>query len=213
MGCCVAGWDGVLTALWVQLSINMRSGRWPDNALKYCQLIPISCHFRHCKVLLCMSSARKQVYSKGSDLHFFAIPLISIHTSRMLSVHCWYVLTITYKLCDVSMCWNCTSFLWLCKRHRMPFMGQPDYRVYEMNRRLQQWTEVYITVCCSNYVNFMILCPHSTSTYTGRQRMSRQPWRPRRRWLWTIELDLQPVSNTSQCLVDFCQGFSDIWSR
>jgi len=27
-------------------------------------------------------------------------------------------------------------------RQRMPFMGQPDYRVYEMNRRLQQWTEV-----------------------------------------------------------------------
>jgi len=26
----------------------------------------------------------------------------------------------------------------------MPFMGQPDYRVYEMNRRLQQWTEVCI---------------------------------------------------------------------
>jgi LIM domain-binding protein 1 len=23
----------------------------------------------------------------------------------------------------------------------MPFMGQPDYRIYEMNRRLQQWTE------------------------------------------------------------------------
>lgn len=24
---------------------------------------------------------------------------------------------------------------------RMPFMGQPDYRVYELNRRLQQWTD------------------------------------------------------------------------
>lgn len=24
----------------------------------------------------------------------------------------------------------------------MPFMGQPDYRVYELNRRLQQWTDV-----------------------------------------------------------------------
>ena len=24
----------------------------------------------------------------------------------------------------------------------MPFMGQPDFRIYEMNRRLQQWSQV-----------------------------------------------------------------------
>jgi len=29
-------------------------------------------------------------------------------------------------------------------------MGQPDYRVYEMNRRLQQWTEVFYCVMCSS---------------------------------------------------------------
>jgi len=34
----------------------------------------------------------------------------------------------------------------------MPFMGQPDYRVYEMNRRLQQWTEV----CDSHHVNLKV---------------------------------------------------------
>jgi len=38
-------------------------------------------------------------------------------------------------------------------------MGQPDYRVYEMNRRLQQWTEVIFCLAYSSFdeVSFLIL--------------------------------------------------------
>jgi len=35
----------------------------------------------------------------------------------------------------------------------MPFMGQPDYRVYELNRRLQQWTDVSKPVTLNPVVN------------------------------------------------------------
>ena len=43
-------------------------------------------------------------------------------------------------------------------RHRMPFMGQPDYRVYEMNRRLQQWTEV--RQCYAVWFDMLIIGVH-----------------------------------------------------
>ena len=41
-------------ALQVRLSISSGSG-WPDNALQYHWLMPISCRFRDCKALLVTS--------------------------------------------------------------------------------------------------------------------------------------------------------------
>jgi len=63
----------------------------------------------------------------------------------------------------------------LCFRHRMPFMGQPDYRIYEMNRRLQQWTEVNVKL---RFLPMLIchampqlgrygLCRHCQATRSG----------------------------------------------
>ena len=44
----------LLAAPWVQLSVSAGNG-WPHNALHHQWLMPISCHFRDCKVLLVSS--------------------------------------------------------------------------------------------------------------------------------------------------------------
>jgi len=44
----------LLAAPWVQLSDSAGNG-WPHNALRHHWLMPISCHFRDCKVLLVTS--------------------------------------------------------------------------------------------------------------------------------------------------------------
>ena len=44
----------LLAAPWVQLSVSADNG-WPHNALRHHWLMPISCHFRDCKVLLVTS--------------------------------------------------------------------------------------------------------------------------------------------------------------
>jgi len=43
-----------IAASWVQLSVSAGNG-WPHNALRHHWLMPISCHFRDCKVLLVTS--------------------------------------------------------------------------------------------------------------------------------------------------------------
>ena len=47
----------LLAALWVQLSVSVGNG-WPHNALRHHWLMPISCHFRDCKVPLVTSLTR-----------------------------------------------------------------------------------------------------------------------------------------------------------
>ena len=44
----------LLAAPWVQLSVSAGSG-WPHNVPRHHWLMPISCHFRDCKVLLVTS--------------------------------------------------------------------------------------------------------------------------------------------------------------
>jgi len=47
----------LLAALWVQVSISA-GNEWPHNALRHHWLMPISYHFRDCKVLLVASLTR-----------------------------------------------------------------------------------------------------------------------------------------------------------
>ena len=50
------------------------------------------------------------------------------------------LLYITRCVCIVLM--NSCYAAIFCFRRPVPFMGQPDYRIHELNRRLQQRTEV-----------------------------------------------------------------------
>ena len=50
----IGGMACLLAAPWVQLSVGAGNG-WPHNALRHHWLMPISCHFRHCKALLVTS--------------------------------------------------------------------------------------------------------------------------------------------------------------
>lgn len=43
-------------------------------------------------------------------------------------------------------------------RRHTPYFGQPDYRVYELNKRLQQRSEVSLYgLCSNNLLNFLSL--------------------------------------------------------
>ncbi len=60
-------------------------------------------------------------------------------------------------------------------RRHTPYMGQPDYRIYELNKRLQQRTEVsevhkttfYFSVClCCGSKYSTLYCVPNTFTFT-----------------------------------------------
>ena len=48
----------LVAAPWVQLSVVSASNGWPHNVLRHRWLMPISCHFRDCKVVLIRSLTR-----------------------------------------------------------------------------------------------------------------------------------------------------------
>ena len=53
---CVADWDGGMSACCtVGPTVSSTDNGWLHNALRYHQLMPISCHFRDCKMLLILS--------------------------------------------------------------------------------------------------------------------------------------------------------------
>ena len=69
----------LLAAPWVQLSVRAGNG-WPHNALRHHWLMPICCHFRHCKALLvtCLIHASGAIaYSKYPDLYLYIRTVVS----------------------------------------------------------------------------------------------------------------------------------------
>ena len=73
----------LLAAPWVQLSISMGSG-WPHNALQHQWLMPISCHFQDCKVLLVTSLTH--VSGTITSVQTFTVtPLLGIRIGHWLS--------------------------------------------------------------------------------------------------------------------------------
>jgi len=94
----------LLAASWIQLSISAGNG-WPHNALQHHWLMPISCHFRDCKVLLVMSLTHvsELTFSTGcqylrglSSRSLFSRSTVSmvlaLPTSKMSACLCWILL-------------------------------------------------------------------------------------------------------------------------
>jgi len=63
----------------VQLFADVVNG-WSHSALRYHELVPISCHLRDCKVLLFTYSCKKR-YNKYRDLYL--LPFISYCSSQL----------------------------------------------------------------------------------------------------------------------------------
>ena len=77
----------LLAAPWVQLSVRAGNG-WPHNALRHHWLMPICCHFRHCKALLvtCLIHASGAIASIQTFTFTYALShrIVSARATRVL---------------------------------------------------------------------------------------------------------------------------------
>jgi len=128
--------------------------RWTDQILKI-----MGSKSGHSKVI-CFSEFLRQVEACTSKL-FKVSSSFALWQYLLFSAFCinWYSDDCrTVMVCEVTVLYCCyKSYLLLCcefhtslfYRRPVPFMGQPDYRIHELNRRLQQRTEVSTKDLCS----------------------------------------------------------------
>jgi len=101
----------LLSAPWVQLCIRAGSG-WPHNVRRHHWLMPISCHFRDCKVLLVMSLAHVSgaITSVQTFTFTFLLYNFQIHSVCLRLNGLFYV---SRRLCTV-----CRAIIFShCPRH------------------------------------------------------------------------------------------------
>ena len=77
----------LLAAPWVKLSVSAGNG-WPHNALRHHWLMPISCHFRHCKALLVTSLTHASGAITSVQTFTFTYTSYRIVSARAIRVLC-----------------------------------------------------------------------------------------------------------------------------